>query len=399
MLTVAAILIAGNLYAQRMTVEEYVAAYKDAAISQMKRLGVPASIILAQGILETENGNSDLVKRSNNHFGIKCKSTWTGPTVSHTDDAPNECFRKYATAEESYADHSNYLFNTPRYASLFKLSPTDYKGWAYGLKRAGYATNPRYPQILIGNIEKYNLQQYNSEQPGGDYAQAPASAVDIQATAITSQPPMQEGDPEQQNKDNNAFRKIFAGRKNKSNQLFNRLRAVMVFKGTSLLAVATENNVALAKLLEYNDMDNDGLAKADQWIYLEKKHKEGNRDLYTTLADESLHDISQNNGIQLNLLADYNNLSQNSFVKKGTAIRLRPNAQLPILPAQASAPKPAPPVVGPAQAATLKYHTVEPKEGLYAISKKYNVSIAEIKEWNQLSSDDLKLGQQLIIAK
>ena len=122
MLTVAAILIAGNLYAQRMTVEEYVAAYKDAAIAQRKRLGVPASIILAQGILETENGNSDLVKRSNNHFGIKCKSTWTGPTVSHTDDAPNECFRKYATAEESYADHSNYLFNTPRYACLLYTS-------------------------------------------------------------------------------------------------------------------------------------------------------------------------------------------------------------------------------------------------------------------------------------
>ena len=227
--------------------------------------------------------------------------------------------------------------------------------------------------------------------------QAPVAADDVQATAITSQPQMNEGDPEQQGKDN-AFRKIFAGRKNKSNQLFNRLRAVMVFKGTSLLAVATENNVALAKLLEYNDMDNDGLAKADQWIYLEKKHKEGNRDLYTALADESLHDISQNNGVQLHLLADYNNLSQNSFVKKGTAIRLRPNAQLPIVPAQASAPKAAAPVAAPAEA-TLKYHTVEPKEGLYAISKKYNVSIAEIKEWNQLSSDDLKLGQQLIIAK
>src|SRR5690606_19407997 len=130
------------LHAQKMTPAEYIETYKDAAIAQMKRLGVPASIILAQGLLETESGNSDLVKRSNNHFGIKCKSTWTGESVKHTDDAPNECFRKYASAMDSYKDHSDYLYSNARYASLFKLAPTDYKGWAYGLKKAGYATNP-----------------------------------------------------------------------------------------------------------------------------------------------------------------------------------------------------------------------------------------------------------------
>jgi len=107
-------LMVGNVYAQRMSVQEYVDTYKDAAIAQMKRLGVPASIILAQGILETESGNSDLVKKSNNHFGIKCKSSWTGMSVSHTDDAPNECFRKYNSAFESYKDHSDYLYTAPR---------------------------------------------------------------------------------------------------------------------------------------------------------------------------------------------------------------------------------------------------------------------------------------------
>ena len=148
--------------AQVITPQEYINIYKDIAVAEMKRSGIPASVTLAQGILETESGNSDLVKRSNNHFGIKCKSTWTGETVTHTDDAPDECFRKYKQPADSYKDHSDYLRSAPRYASLFQLEPGDYKGWAYGLKRAGYATNPKYPQILITNIERYNLQQYDA---------------------------------------------------------------------------------------------------------------------------------------------------------------------------------------------------------------------------------------------
>ena len=149
--------------AQRMTPQEYIEKYKDIAIEEMHRSGVPASITLAQGILETESGNSDLVQRSNNHFGIKCKSDWQGESVSHTDDAPNECFRKYSSARDSYADHSNFLKKSGRYSSLFNLAPTDYKGWAQGLKSAGYATNPRYPSILIGNIEKYQLNNLDTD--------------------------------------------------------------------------------------------------------------------------------------------------------------------------------------------------------------------------------------------
>src|SRR2546422_173925 len=126
------------LYAQRVTPQDYVNTYKDMAIREMKRMGIPASITLAQGILETESGNSELLKKSNNHFGIKCKSTWSAAGVSHDDDAPGECFRTYKDAEGSYRDHSNYLRGQDRYAFLFSLDPADYKGWAYGLKRAGY---------------------------------------------------------------------------------------------------------------------------------------------------------------------------------------------------------------------------------------------------------------------
>ena len=137
-----------------LTPVQYIEMYKDIAIREMKRMGVPAAITLAQGILETESGNSVLVKKSNNHFGIKCKSNWTGGSVSHDDDASGECFRLYKTADDSYRDHSNFLRAGTRYSFLFKLDVRDYKGWAYGLKKAGYATNPAYPQILIKHIER-----------------------------------------------------------------------------------------------------------------------------------------------------------------------------------------------------------------------------------------------------
>ena len=138
----------------------YITRYKDLAIAEMKRTGVPAAITLAQGIHETEAGTSVLVKKSNNHFGIKCKDEWRGQSVSHDDDARGECFRKYSAAEDSYRDHSDFLRNRPNYASLFTLDPTDYQGWAYGLKKAGYATNPKYAQVLIKLIQDYNLEDY-----------------------------------------------------------------------------------------------------------------------------------------------------------------------------------------------------------------------------------------------
>src|ERR1035437_4308544 len=159
-LLIASLFSISVIRSQVITKEQYIDMFKDIAMQEMKRTGVPASITLAQGILESENGNSDLTKQSNNHFGIKCKSNWTGPKIYHDDDAIGECFRVYSSSEESYRDHSDFLKQGSRYAFLFQLAPIDYKGWAYGLKQAGYATNPQYPDILIQNIEKYGLQQY-----------------------------------------------------------------------------------------------------------------------------------------------------------------------------------------------------------------------------------------------
>src|SRR5450432_2471162 len=139
----------------------YINTYKTIAISEEQRTGVPASIILAQGIHETQAGTSDLVLASNNHFGIKCKDNWYGKTVYHDDDKRGECFRGYATAADSYRDHSDFLSHSQRYAFLFKLNPEDYQSWAYGLKKAGYATNIHYAQILINLIQDYDLQRFS----------------------------------------------------------------------------------------------------------------------------------------------------------------------------------------------------------------------------------------------
>ncbi len=140
---------------------EYINRYKDLAISQMKEYNIPASITLAQACLESANGKSELAVKSNNHFGIKCHNDWTGATVRHDDDAKNECFRKYSSVLQSYRDHSEYLKTKKRYASLFNLKITDYKGWAKGLKAAGYATNPNYAKELINIIEDYELYKYD----------------------------------------------------------------------------------------------------------------------------------------------------------------------------------------------------------------------------------------------
>ena len=296
-----------NLFAQKISPDEYIHTYCSMAVAEMKRSGIPASVTLAQGILETECGNSELVKKSNNHFGIKCKSTWTGESVSHTDDAPNECFRKYNNPADSYKDHSDYLKTSPRYAALFHLAPSDYKGWAYGLKKAGYATNPQYPQIVISNIEKYNLQQYDNltEQDLDDIA--------INKIITAQKPEVQ----------NIAVDITAIENSIKLKNRINGLKALIAPKGSSLLVIASKANIDLGKLLEFNDLSTDGLINDEQVIYLEKKPKQGNRDFYIVLQIETLYDISQNNAIQLKYLLQFNNMDVNQTVQKGTKIKLR----------------------------------------------------------------------------
>lgn len=300
--------------AQRTTPEEYINKYREAAIAEMKRSGVPASITLAQGLLETENGNSDLLQRSNNHFGIKCRTDWKGESVRHTDDAPNECFRKYNSAKESYADHSDFLRGSIRYSALFSLDSYDYKGWAYGLKKAGYATNPRYPLILISNIEKYELYQYDKiigNNGDGNILDSVARKNSITVNErsndlISSQKeePVSEG----------------LGR-------FNGIKAIFAKTNTSLLAIASKAGIALSKLLDYNDMDKDGLLTEPQYIYLERKAKQGKIDKLTLAEATTLYDVSQSTGVQLQSLMQFNKFEKSVLLPAGTSILLKPSGQ------------------------------------------------------------------------
>jgi hypothetical protein len=259
-LLITSLIFSQILYAQYITVDQYVAQYKDIAVREMKRMGVPAAISLAQGILETENGNSELVKRSNNHFGIKCKSSWTAGSVSHDDDAPGECFRVYKDADDSYRDHSNFLRGNTRYSFLFKLDPRDYKAWAYGLRKAGYATNPSYPEILIKNIEDNNLEQYTleaaNEIPVFDASRYSDDPEDKEISDV----------PESEGKNNG---KRANGDLSEPTKLtINGCRALFVPKGTSLLAIASQNNINLTRLLEINDLEKDGLLEKDHFVFL-----------------------------------------------------------------------------------------------------------------------------------
>jgi LysM repeat protein len=361
------VLLANDLFAQDLTPVEYIEKYKELAIREMKRMGVPAAITLAQGILESESGNSELVKKSNNHFGIKCKNTWTAGGVAHDDDAKGECFRVYKTAEDSYRDHSNFLRNNQRYGNLFKLDITDYKGWAHGLKKAGYATNPRYPEIVISNIEKYNLQQYTL----GAAADAPkfdvASFEDDKEVVVVKEDNNDEGDNVSTLDVSNTVVKI------------NGSKCVLVNKGTSLLVIATKNNIPLSKLLEYNEMSEDGILPKDQYIFLQKKEKTGDKEFYIVQKGETLFDVAQKNGIQLQYLIDYNKINDGKPLTAGTKLYLKPNDKK--------------------IESNKAMHTVAAKEGLYSIAKKYNITVEQIRAWNNLTSDSLRIGQQLKITE
>ncbi|MBK0369954.1 glucosaminidase domain-containing protein [Flavobacterium agrisoli] len=158
-------------------IDHYIAAYKDVAMGNMKTYGIPASIILAQGILESGAGKGDLALTANNHFGIKCHNDWLGESVRHDDDASQECFRKYNDASESFRDHALFLTGKKRYASLFQYEKDDYKAWAKGLRAAGYATDPRYPDKLMSYIERYQLHQYDAQVLGKKYDVSQSQAV------------------------------------------------------------------------------------------------------------------------------------------------------------------------------------------------------------------------------
>lgn len=449
---VAVVLILSNIAkAQRITIEEYVNTYKEIAMQEMKRTGVPASITLAQGILETENGNSVLVKKSNNHFGIKCKEDWKGPSVSHTDDAPWECFRKYESAEESYKDHSNFLRTRKYYASLFDIDPMDYKAWAFGLKKAGYATNPQYAQQLIKYIETYNLQQYSliamgkmqKQEEVFAKADQPAEQQTVTNNTIVKEPEqkeainviqsapaviLQEEKPKpvttkkeeifkpvveiktepvaETKKETVTENKTVAATPVKEEKLklaypegvfkINETKVLYAAKGTSLLSLAEQNAVPLNYLVDFNDLKNSNVVEQDQLIYLQRKRRQGISATHIVKEGETLYDIAQAEGMRLEALLQYNLLSSpTQQVAAGEVLNLQGMAvQMPkIKTAEVVAANTVSSSKG------QKTHVVESKETIYSISRKYNVPVNQLMDWNKMKGYDVKIGQELIISK
>jgi LysM repeat protein len=286
---------------------DYINNYKKLAMDEMIRTGIPASITLAQGIHETYAGKSELVRKSNNHFGIKCKAYWTGKKVYHDDDARGECFRKYDDPALSYRDHSDFLKSGERYAFLFNLDPEDYKGWAMGLKKAGYATNPKYGPIIIKLIEDYNLQQYTQIAMGKIPPEAevlavlpqPATEVPADISAFIKQegPMLELAPPPAVNYPSGEF-------------TINNTKVIYAKQGTSLLAIAQEYDIPLSRLLEYNDMENEEVLIKNQLVYLQRKRRTGSSEVHIVASGETLHDISQAEAIRLTSLLEYNKLQK-----------------------------------------------------------------------------------------
>ena len=390
------LLVAHAPFAQNSAViKDYIAQFKEIAMEEMQRTGVPAAIKLAQGIHETAAGQSTLVRKSNNHFGIKCKTGWTGESVSHDDDARGECFRKYNDPDQSYKDHSEFLRTRSHYNFLFSLDPTDYKAWAHGLKKAGYATNPKYPQIIIKLIEDYNLQDYTLIAMGKKeasaidaWAQNNIKNSDAEAPALLRVTAKSGPSPIAQPTHQQAYPSgVFK---------INETSVVLVPKGTPFLVVAQEHRVSLSRLFDFNDLERSEEAADDILIFLQRKRKTGAAEFHTVAEGETLHSIAQATGMRLESLLEYNMLNKNMQPAVGEKLYLQRKA--PVAPRTANAVKAQVQQQEPA-AATYTMHTVQPKETLYAIAKQYNVNITELMQWNSLETTDIRTGQQIRIHK
>lgn len=290
------------------TREEYIRKYQLLAIREMNRSGIPASIKLAQACLESADGRSELARKSNNHFGIKCKSNWTGGKVYYDDDSKGECFRKYNSIEDSFRDHSNFLMNNSRYASLFNLDPTDYKGWAHGLKKAGYATANHYDRTLIGIIEEYKLYRLDYRMTNDH--------ISVSRQSRRSNPNTQMLDPYQ----NHPIIKM------------NGIEAVAAKEGDSYKIIAQEFDLTNREIYRYNDQRKGYEPQTNEVVYINSKNRRAPKNLTThrVEANETMHYISQKYGLQLRLLLKRNNMKKDEQPVQGQIIQLR--KKLPEIP-------------------------------------------------------------------
>lgn len=297
---------------QKMTIEEYIDRYKDLAVAEMNKSRIPASITLAQGILESNCGNSPLALEANNHFGIKCHKEWTGKTFYQDDDEKHECFRKYNSAEDSYRDHSDFLVTRDRYNLLFDLDITDYKGWAHGLKQAGYATNPKYPELLIKIIEENRLYLFDkvSTATQNSPTHHSNSKLKTQDSKLSSIPP-------------DVFDIAGNGGNNRIIFINNGVKFIFAREGDDPYLIAMEFEIYSWQIFSYNEMTKHDIIVPGQKVYLEKKKRKAAYDYHVVRMNEDLRSIAQDYGIRLKSLYRLNDLEEGNDVKTGTELRLR----------------------------------------------------------------------------
>ena len=303
-LAATAAILATSLYAQSgkaITREEYINTYAELAMKEMIRTGIPASITLAQGCLESDNGNSRLAVKANNHFGIKCHE-WDGPKVNHDDDRRNECFRKYKSPYESYMDHSEFLTSKSRYEFLFEYNPDDYRQWAKGLKKAGYATSPQYADLLIKIIEDNQLYKYDQTvMAGGDLKPGKKQPGSVKSG-----------------------REILKK---------NRIEYIIVQAGDTPESLRNELDLYRNELIKYNDLDESDDLKPGQPLYLQPKRRKAEQgdDVHIVAEGETMRDISQKYGVRMKDLYRMNRMDEGQYLLPGTKISLRKKKRDPIL--------------------------------------------------------------------
>ena len=299
LLALALSLLAVTAFAQRKNsaYSRYIKKYAPLAVEQMNKYRIPASITLAQGLLESGAGNSSLARRSNNHFGIKCHNTWRGRKVYYDDDARGECFRAYGKVEDSYEDHSKFLKQGRRYAFLFKLKITDYKGWAKGLNKAGYATDRSYANRLITLIEDYDLYKYDRQ--GMSKRQLRRWEKEVKKKPWLINP-----------------HQVY---------LANGLAYVVVREGDTFRLLGGEFGISWKKLVKYNDLHKEYTLMPGDIIYLKKKNKKAQKpyEWHVVRDGDSMHSIAQTYGIRLKNLYKMNKADGDFVPEVGMRLRLR----------------------------------------------------------------------------
>lgn len=382
---VAILLVASATLAQKQTPQEYLAKYKELAIIEMHRSGVPASITLAQGVLESNSGNSRLAKFANNHFGIKCKGSWTGKVIYANDDAPDECFRAYESVLASYQDHSEFLRVNWRYHELFELKSTDYKGWCHGLRKAGYATNPQYGKILISLIDRYELYQYDGAKLPG--TELPTLEVEKTVNGV----------------------------------------AVKTAKtGETVKTIASDNYVKDKHIRKWNDLPKDAKIEPGEIVYLKPKRRRGSEEKHIVIKGEDMRDISQQYGIKLKLLYRKNRMDKGTEPKEGEVLYMqkkRSNDDAVDLankkpkwqedePKEFVNPHSLPKRVidttdfsnpGAKNKVNLvvpDYHIVNKGDNIYRIAEKYHVFEEDLLRWNSsLNPSIMSIGQKIYLSE